>query len=48
MKWTDSDDTLTYENISHYFVDEFYIFVGKDKFYPGLNGKLAYVNFNIG
>lgn len=26
----------------------FYIFVGKDKFYPGLSGKLAYVYFNLG
>jgi len=48
VKWSDSEDSLTYEKTNHYLVPEFYIFVGRDKHFPGLNGKLGFVNFNVG
>jgi hypothetical protein len=48
VKWTNSEDSLTYDNTNHYFAPEFFIFVGKDKQFPGHSGKLAYVNFNSG
>lgn len=48
VKWTDSEDSLTYEKVNHYFAPEFFVFVGRDKQFPGLNGQLGYVNFNVG
>ncbi|CAD8140693.1 unnamed protein product [Paramecium octaurelia] len=48
VKWTDSEDSLNYDNINHYFAPKFFISVGKDKFFPGFNGFVAYVNFNLG
>lgn len=48
-KWSEEgEDSLSYENTNHYFVPEFYVFVGRDKHFPGFNGKIGYVNFNIG
>ena len=27
---------------------EFYVYVGKDAHFPGFNGAIAYVSFNLG
>lgn len=48
VKWTDSEDSLNYDKINHYLVPEFFVFVGKDKHFPGFNGKIGHANFNIG
>lgn len=48
VKWINSEDSLTYSDANHYVVPEFFIFVGKDKHFPGHSGKLAYVSFNLG
>jgi len=48
VKWKNNEDSLNFANINHYFAPKFYITVGKDKFYPGFNGFVAYVNFNSG
>lgn len=48
VKWNDSDDSLTYEKINHYFTPEFFVYVGKDKHFPGFNGQIGQVNFNLG
>lgn len=48
VKWTDNEDNLNFANINHYFAAKFHVFVGRDAHFPGFNGKLAYVNFNIG
>lgn len=37
-----------YEAINHYFAPEFFIYVGRDKHFPGFNGQLGLVNFNAG
>lgn len=34
--------------MNHYYVHKLYAYVGKDKFYSGLNGKMAYVVVNFG
>lgn len=39
---------MEYNNVNHYYAPKFYTFVGKDMHFPGLNGKLGYVNFNLG
>lgn len=31
VKWTNSEDSLTYDNTNHYLAPEFFIFVGRDK-----------------
>lgn len=38
VKWSNSDDGMTYEDINHYFTPEFFVYVGKDKHFPGHNG----------
>lgn len=48
VKWSNSDDGMTYENINHYFTPEFFVYVGKDKHFPGHNGQLGQINFNLG
>lgn len=48
VKWSDSEDSNTYDNANHYYAPEFFVFVGKDKHFPGFNGKIAYVSFNAG
>lgn len=48
MKWTTSEDSITYENTKHYFAPEFYVFVGRDKHFPGHSGRIGFVNFNLG
>lgn len=39
---------MTYEGINHYFTPEFFVYVGKDKHFPGHNGQLGQINFNLG
>jgi hypothetical protein len=39
---------LTYEKINHYYTPEFFVYVGRDKHFPGFNGKIGFVNFNAG
>ena len=48
MKWTKSEDSLNYPNINHYYAPKFYVYAGKDPHFPGLSGKIAFVNFNVG
>lgn len=50
MKWTDdnSENSNTYEKTNHYLAPEFYVYIGRDKFYKGHNGPLAFVQFNLG
>ena len=48
VKWTDSEDSLNYVKANHYYAPKFYVTVGKDKFYPGFNGFISFVNFNVG
>ncbi|CAD8058815.1 unnamed protein product [Paramecium sonneborni] len=48
VKWQDDEDKLLYENVNHYYVNKLYAYIGKDKFYSGLNGKMAYVVVNFG
>lgn len=48
VKWIESEDELNYENVNHYYIQKLYIYIGKDIFYPGFNGKLNYVVVNFG
>lgn len=34
--------------MKHFLTPEFYVFVGRDKFFPGLSGKIGYLKFNLG
>ncbi|CAK59383.1 unnamed protein product (macronuclear) [Paramecium tetraurelia] len=36
---------LKFENVNHYLVPVFRIFIGKDKFYPAFNGYIADLNY---
>lgn len=38
VRWYDGDDHLNYEKINHYFTPEFFVYIGKDKHFPGFNG----------
>jgi len=48
VRFTTGIETLEYNNVNHYFASTFYIYVGKDMHFPGFNGKIGFVNFNIG
>jgi hypothetical protein len=48
LKFKDSEETLTFAKINHYLAPKFFLYLGKDPNFPGWNGKLGYVNFNIG
>lgn len=41
-------DSLTYDNVNHYYAPKFEMFLGKDKYYPGFSGHTAYVNVVLG
>jgi len=34
--------------VNHFSVPKFYVFVGKDKHFPGFSGQIALAVFNIG
>lgn len=38
IKWSDSEDSQTYEGVKHFTVPRFFVFVGKDKHFPGFSG----------
>ena len=44
----ESEDSLTYDKTNHYWTPEFYVFIGKDKHFPGFSGILGHINFNLG
>lgn len=48
VKWTAEEEFLTYERTNHYLAPEFFIYVGRDKHFPGFNGQLGMINFNAG
>lgn len=48
VKWQDGEDTINYDQIDHYFVPQFFVYAGRDKHFPGWNGQLGLVNFNLG
>lgn len=48
VKWSDSEDSLTYDKVNHFYAAQFFTHVGRDSFFQGLSGKLGYVNFNLG
>lgn len=48
VKWTDGEDSLNWDDINHYLAFNLYLFVGRDKHFPGHNGKIGYFNFNAG
>ncbi|CAD8155329.1 unnamed protein product [Paramecium pentaurelia] len=48
IQWKESTDKKEYNNIRHFHVPKFFIYVGKDKMYPGFNGKIALASFIIG
>ena len=48
VKFSTGIETIEYNNVNHYYSPKFYIFTGKDKQFPGFNGKLGYVNFVLG
>lgn len=48
VKWTNGEDSQKYDNVHHYLVPQFYIFIGRDKHFPGFSGKLGLVSFHMG
>lgn len=38
VSWTDGVEDLIYEIVNHYYTPEFFLFIGRDKFFPGHNG----------
>ncbi|CAK56140.1 unnamed protein product (macronuclear) [Paramecium tetraurelia] len=48
IKWQSDDDFLNYDNTNHYYAPNFQVFFGRDKFYTGWHGKVAFAQFNLG
>lgn len=48
VKWTQDHNFLVFSDVNHFYAPAFHVYIGKDKHFPGFNGKMAYVGFNIG
>lgn len=48
VRFTTGIETIEYNNVNHYYAPYFYTFIGKDKQFPGFNGKIGFVNFVVG
>lgn len=48
VKWSDTEDTLTFKNTKHYYAPKFWFYAGKDKRWPSFNGQMSDVRVNLG
>jgi hypothetical protein len=48
VKWSNDENFLNYDNVNHYFAERFWLWTTKDRYHPAFNGKIGYLNVNLG